>query len=97
MEDGEIVDVRNSIKKQNNKDLNVLSDDDIKIESSKRRSPHKPSTEQAKKQPLRGNDFNSDDERLKSGALSRNIGVKQSETEPIEKLQSRNFGGIVID
>jgi hypothetical protein len=38
LDDGVIVDTKILSKKHNN-DLNVLSDEDIKIESSKRRSP----------------------------------------------------------
>jgi hypothetical protein len=79
--------------KKHNKDLNLLSDEDIQVESDKRRSPHKPATEQVKKQP-KVSDLNSDDEKVK---LSRNTGIKSSESEPIEKPLTRNFGGIMID
>jgi hypothetical protein len=48
-----------------------------------------------------GNELNSDDERVRpTMVVSRNNGIKQSESEPVEKQggpQSRNFAGIVID
>ena len=83
LEDGVVVDSK-TMSKKHNKDLNLLSDEDIQIES-KKRSPNRGDVKVLNK----NSDFNSDDERSKP--ISRN-GMKPSESEPIEKPQSRNFG-----